>query len=180
MSPVPPLRPTCRRLHSVGAWFISLSNDNSRLPATPCVHVYGVSWGQHWQGLCTLIVVLLLAGNCRFCILLWRCCGADCVNTALEHGSVLRRTLPINICAGDSFSPCHRCVSSVTATLDVGQCRSALPSSAHVFTVFMALSAIPFEEGKTWAGVCEFEFPWSRKCPSSHSWQMGHDHSLSP
>lgn len=59
MAPVPPKYISCRCLHSIGMWLVSLVHRYSRLSSTPSLHVYSSTSGQPWQWLTVLTVVTL-------------------------------------------------------------------------------------------------------------------------
>ena len=71
--------------------------------------------------------------------------------------SVLRRTLPINICAGDMLSPVTGVFLSDSSTR-CGSVPVCMTCFSAYFTVLMDCSAIPFDEGKP--GLeCELDLP---------------------
>ena len=84
-------------------------------------------------------------------------CGVDCFSRALEHGSVLRRALPINICAGVMFSP----VTGVFLSDSSTRCGSVLV--LHFFQSMFHSLCGPLRESIglqiSRAGVRELEFP---------------------
>lgn len=87
------------------------------------------SWYSRWR-------------DCKSCILLCMCCGVDCFSKALEYGSMLRRALPINICAGVMFIPVTGVFLSDSRTR-CGSVPVCIAFFSACFTVFMVLSASP-------------------------------------
>lgn len=83
--------------------------------------------------------------DCKSCILLCTCCGVECFSKALNHGSVLGRALPINICAGVMFSP----VTGVFLSDSSTRCGSSPVCIAFFSACFavLVLSASPLDCG---------------------------------